>query len=70
MVKQAQEWLGHGDRADHPATLRAPHHGRAGEGGGRARRCDAAASERTNEKVLEDGQSLEDNVVALASRRR
>jgi len=51
-------------------ALRAPDHRRAGEGGRRARRGDAAAFERTKEKVLEDGQPLEDNVVSLASRRR
>jgi len=55
---------------DDAVALRAPDHRRAGEGGRRARRGDAAAFERTKEKVLEDGQPLEDNVVSLASRRR
>ena len=43
-VKQAQEWLGHSDPATTLQALRAPDHGRAGEGCGRARRGDAGGA--------------------------
>ena len=69
-VKQAQEWLGHGDPSYDAAALRTAHDGGAGEGRGRPRQVTRTALERAEEKVLEDARPLEDNVVALASRRR
>ena len=55
---------------DHAAALRAAHDGRAGEGGGRARRGDAGRAREAEEKGAEDALPVPDNVVALASRRR
>jgi hypothetical protein len=69
-VKQAKEWLGHSD----PATT-LTHYGRLTT----AARAKAvagldevtrAALEQAEERILEDAQPLEDNVVSLASRRR
>ena len=59
-VKQAQEWLGHSDPA---TTLR--HYVRLTT----AARAKAVAG-LDEEKALEDAQPLENNVVALAIRRR
>ena len=69
-VKQAQEWLGHGDPA---TTLR--HYVRLTT----AARAKAvaglddvtwAALEQAESKAAEDAQPVRDNVVALSSRRR
>ncbi len=69
-VKQAQEWLGHSDPATtlrHYVRLTTAARAKAVAGLDEATR---AAVERAEEKVLEDAQPLEDNVVALASRRQ
>ena len=67
-VKQAQEWLGHSDPATtlrHYVRLTTAARAKAIAGLDEVTR---AALERVEEKVLEDAQPLEDNVVALASR--
>jgi integrase len=69
-VKQAQEWLGHGDPATtlrHYVRLTTAVRAKAVAGLDEVTR---AALERAEERALEDAQPLEDNVVALASRRR
>jgi integrase len=69
-VKQAQEWLGHSDPATtlrHYVRLTAAARAKAVAGLDEVTR---AALERAEEKILEGAQPLEDNVVALASRRR
>ena len=56
---------------DHAAALRAPHHGRAGEGRGRARRGDAGrARAGRGEGRSRTPSRAPDNVVSLAGRRR
>ena len=69
-VKQAQEWLGHSDPATtlrHYVRLTTAARAKAVAGLDEVTR---AALEAAEEKVLEDAQPLEDNVVSLASRRR
>ena len=69
-VKQWQEWLGHSDPATtlgHFVRLTTAARAKAVAGLDEVTR---AALERAEEKMLEDAQPLEDNVVALASRRR
>ena len=69
-VKQAQEWLGHSDPATtlrHYVRLTTAARAKAVAGLDEVTR---AALDRAEEKVLEDAQPLEDNVVSLAGRRR
>jgi hypothetical protein len=69
-VVQAQEWLGYSDPATtlrHCVRLTTAARAKAVAGLDEVTR---AALERAEEKVLEDAQPLDDNVVALASRRR
>ena len=69
-VKQAQEWLGHSDPATtlrHCVRLTTAARAKAVAGLDEVMR---AALELAEEKVLEDAQPLENNVVSLASRRR
>ena len=69
-VKQAQEWLGHGDPATtlrHYVRLTTAARAKAVSGLDDVTR---AALERAEEKLLEDARPARDNVVALASRRR
>jgi len=68
-VKQAQEWLGHGDPATtlrHYVRLTTAARAKAVAGLDDVTR---AALDRAEEKVLEDARPPRDNVVALASRR-
>jgi len=68
-VKQAQEWLGHGDPATtlrHYVRLTTAARAKAVAGLDEITR---AALECAEEKVLEDARPPCDNVVALASRR-
>jgi len=68
-VKQAQEWLGHGDPATtlrHYVRLTTAARAKAVAGLDEITR---AALERAEESVLEDARPRRDNVVALASRR-
>ena len=68
-VKQAQEWLGHGD----PATTlrRYPRLTTAARAKAVAGLDEVtlAALERAEERILENARPLRDNVVTLASRR-
>ena len=69
-VKQAQEWLGHSDPATtlrHYVRLTTAARAKAVAGLDEVTRAALGAAE---DKVLEDAQPLEDNVVALSSRRR
>ena len=69
-VKQAQEWLGHGDPATtlrHYVRLTVAARAKAVAGLDEVTR---AALERAEERALQDAPPLEDNVVELASRRR
>ena len=69
-MKQAQEWLGHSDPATtlrHYVRLTTAARAKAVAGLDEVTRAALGAAE---EKVLEDAQPLEDNVVSLASRRR
>ena len=70
VVKQAQDWLGHSDPATtvrHYVRLTTAARAKAVAGLDEVTR---AALEAAEDKILEDAQPLEDNVVALASRRR
>ena len=65
-----QEWLGHSDPATtlrHHARLTTAARAKAVAGLDEVTR---AALERADDRVLEEAQPLEDNVVSLASRRR
>lgn len=69
-VKQAQEWLGHGDPATtlrHYVRLTTAARAKAVAGFDEVTRAALAQAEET---ALEDAQPVRDNVVALASRRQ
>ena len=69
-VKQAQEWLGHGDPATtlrHYVRLMTAARAKAVAGLDEVTR---AALEQAEVQSAEDAHQFEDNVVALASRRR
>jgi len=69
-VKQAQEWLGHGDPATtlrHYVRLTTAARAKAVAGLDEVTR---AALEAAEEKAAEDAQPVRDNVVSLAGRRR
>ena len=71
-VKQAQEWLGHGDPATalrHCVRLTTAARAKAMAGLDEVTRVTRAALERAEEKVREHARPLRDNVVALARRR-